>query len=167
MNSLPKIRRSGGAIIVLMAMLILVLVTGLVGTAFRMSTTNLRATTNLQSWDLAVAAAQEKIETSIAGGAFALDPGSAEISDQPIDVDLDGRNDFLLDFAAPVCVRATQGAATTVSSVSLPGIAAAGSWNTVWELEAVATDLATGASVTLTNGVRVLLNDAERNSSCP
>ena len=111
--------------------------------------------------------AQEKIETSIAGGAFAVNPAAVQVANQPIDVDLDGVNDFLIDFDTPVCVRATPGSAVTVSSVSLPGIAVSASWNTVWELRAVARDLATGASVTLTNGVRVLLSDAERNSNCP
>lgn len=160
-------RRQRGVITILVSLLLMILVAGVVLTAFRMSTTSLRAVGNIQSRDGAIAAAQEKIEASIQGGNFASDPNSVQNTDEPIDINGDGNPDYLVDFARPVCVRAAPGAGFSASSVLLPGVSVSGTWNTVWELRATAREPATGAEVTVVHAVRVLLDDATRQTNCP
>ncbi|HKK23235.1 MAG TPA: hypothetical protein VJ947_06070 [Pseudohaliea sp.] len=160
-------RHQRGVITILVSLLLMVLVSGVVLTAFRMSTTSLRAVGNMQSRDGAIAAAQEKIESSIQGGLFASDPNAARVFAEPFDINGDGTGDYLVDFARPICVRAAPGAGFSASSVLLPGVSVSGTWNTVWELRATAREPATNAEVTVVHAVRVLLDDATRQTNCP
>ena len=51
------------------------------------------------------------------------------------------------------------------SSVTLP-VMASSTWNTVWNLEATVTDPASGASVRVRSGVRVLLTESQKDAVC-
>jgi hypothetical protein len=44
---------------------------------------------------------------------------------------------------------------------------ATSAWDTIWELDASATEATSGVSVNVLQGVRVLLNDVEKNLVCP
>jgi hypothetical protein len=90
-----------------------------------------------------------------------------------VDINNDGINDYWVDLAVPVCVRATRANTKTASSVTLPGMTAVDAWNTIWELDAiaVATDPDgvrgdTGASVRVRQGVRKLLSELEKDLVC-
>ena len=74
--------------------------------------------------------------------------------------------DYQVQLAVPICVSANPVAATSASSVTLPGMSVASGWNTVWELDATATQAVTGASVRVLHGVRVLLTNSEKQEVC-
>lgn len=152
-----------GVITLFLSLLMLLLITGLVTAAFTMSTTNLRAIGNLQVRQEALAAAQAIIETELSGPFYTT---PTALADQPVDIDDDGTDDYLVDLAQPVCVMAVQATITSSSSVTLPGMTSASAWNTTWEFVATVTDPRSGASVSVVQGVRALLSEAEKNVSC-
>jgi len=156
-----------GAITILIAMIMLVVITVMITTAFSLSTINLKAVGNAQVRKEALAAAQIVIEQTVQSP-FALDPNSAAVTGQPIDLyngAIDG-DEYLVDLAVPRCVRATQAAVSTASSVTLPGMTSVSAYNTIWELDATATESTTGAKVRVIQGIRVLLSQTERDAVC-
>ena len=159
--SLPA--RQRGAITLFLSLLMLLLITVLVTTAFTMSTTGLRAVGNMQVRQEAIAAAQAVIETELSGPFFAA---PTELLDQPVDIDEDGNTDYEVDLAEPVCVQAYQATITSVSSVTLPGMTSASAWNTIWEFEATVEDPRSGARVVVVQGVRALLSQSEKDLTC-
>lgn len=160
-------RHQRGVITILISILLLILMSGVVLTAFRMSTTNLRAVSNVEARDGAIAAAQAKIEATIQDGGFASNPAGEVNTEELFSINGDPSRGYLVDFAEPFCVRASPGSGSSASSVLLPGISVSGTWNTVWELRATAREPETGAEVTIVHGVRVLLDDATRQANCP
>ena len=166
MRDVTSVSSQRGVITIFISMLMLILITVLVVTAYSLSTTNLRAVGNVQVREEALAAAQDYIEQVVASP-FVNDPNSAAVDDVPIDINADGNADYLVDLAVPVCVRATQANIQLASSVTLPGMTATSAWDTIWELDATATEATSGVSVNVAQGVRVLLNDVEKNLVCP
>lgn len=162
MHKYTAVNRETGAITIFVCMMMLLLITALVLTAYSLSTLNLRAVGNVQARDGAIAAANFVIEETV-GSDFWLrdDPETV-----PVDINEDGAPDYSVVLSVPECVRATPAARTTSSSVTLPGFSSISSWNTIWELQAVATDSVTGAEVTVVQGIRVLLSTAFKNSEC-
>lgn len=156
--------RQRGAITLFLSMLMLLLITVLVTTAFTMSTTGLRSVGNMQVREEAIAAAQALIEQEL-GGPFYTTPMA--LQDQGVDIDNDGTDDYTVDLLAPVCVRAVQAATPATSSVTLPGMSAATAWTTTWEFEAQVSDSRSGAYVAMVQAVRVLLSQAQKDVSCP
>jgi hypothetical protein len=160
--------RQGGAITILIAMIMLVVITVMVVTAFSLSTINLKAVGNVQVREEALAAAQIVIEQTIASP-FVDDPNAAAVTDLPIDIyngAIDG-DEYLVTLAVPRSVRAVQAAVTTASSVTLPGMTSVSAYNTIWELDATATESTTGAKVRVLQGVRILLSQTELDVVCP
>ncbi|MBE9540363.1 MAG: hypothetical protein IMF06_14865 [Proteobacteria bacterium] len=167
MITLQSPGRQQGAITILIAMIMLVVITVMITTAFSLSTINLKAVGNAQVREEALAAAQIVIEQTVASP-FALDPNAAAVTDLPIDIyngPIDG-DEYLVTLATPLCVRATQAAVSTASSVTLPGMTSVSAYNTIWELDATATEGTTGAKVRVIQGVRILLSETERNAVC-
>lgn len=164
MNSLSTAHRQRGVITIFISMIMLLLITILVATAFRLSTTNLRAVGNVQTRTEAIAAAEKVIEQILVedAGLSAFQTARTE----NVDINQDTVNDYVVDVPAPVCVRATRANVTTTSSVTLPGFSASGAWNTVWEITAVATDVASGTSVSVVHAIRFLLSETEKNAVC-
>jgi hypothetical protein len=159
--------RQGGAITILIAMIMLVVITVMISTAFSLSTINLKAVGNAQVREEALAAAHIVIEQTVASP-FALDPNAAAVTAQPIDIyngPIDG-DEYLVDLAVPRCVRAVQAAITTASSVTLPGMTSLSAYNTIWELDVTATESTTGAKVRVIQGVRILLSYTEKIAVC-
>ena len=155
---------SRGMITLFTAMMILLLTSLLMMAAFKLSSTNLAAVGNVQTRAGAIAAA-EKVIADILGeepGVSTLQAARVEV----VDINRDGAGDYRVDVPPSRCVRAMPAAGNVTNSVSLPGLNAAGAWNTVWEINAVATDEATGASVSVVQGIRYLLTDAEKRAVC-
>ena len=163
MPGYPTQRSQRGVITIFIAMIMLILITLLVVAAFSLSTTNLRAVGNVQARDEAIAAAQNVIE-QIVGEDIALI--NARVDDE-VDINGDGVFDYLVNVPEPVCVRATLVASLASSSVSLPGFSAGGAWNTVWEINAVATAVDTGVRASVIQAVRILMDPTEKELSCP
>jgi hypothetical protein len=168
MRSLALPRQQRGVTLVI-GLIMLVLITLMVTSAFLLSNTNLKSVGNMQFRDEAIAAANKAIE-QVLGSPFTNAPAAEEIN---VDIDNDGTTDYVVDIATPTCVRASQigGAAPTKgsgSSVSFglpPG--APPSFNTVWDIDATVTSAGTGAAVRVRQGVRVLLSQVQKNAVCP
>jgi hypothetical protein len=158
-------RTQRGAITIFICMMMLIFITLMVITAFSMSNINLQSVGNVQVRDEAISAAQTVIEQVVASP-FTDDPPTAVLVDFPVDINGDKVTDYLVNVVQPVCVRATRANSATASSVTLPGMTSTDAWNTVWELDATATDAASGASVRVRQGVRKLLSEAQKNLVC-
>ncbi|MEP6389102.1 MAG: hypothetical protein ABJ056_04175 [Halioglobus sp.] len=141
----------------------LLLITLLITTAFSLSTTNLRAVGNVQSRDEAIAAADTAIEQVIVLNTSTAAFAAART--YTIDMNLGG-NIYNVEVPAPVCVRTEQVNIESTSSVTLPGFSAGDAWNTIWEINAIATQPATGVRVSVVQGIKVLLTTVEMNAVC-
>jgi Tfp pilus assembly protein PilX len=155
-------RRQRGITLVV-ALIMLLLLTLLVSGAFSLSTVNLKAVGNMQARSEALAAVNTALEDVISSSFV-----GAGVQTPSVDINNDGTNDYSVTIQAPTCIRATIADAVAPSSVSL-GVISSDTWNTVWLLDAIATDLSggSGATVHVRTGVRVLLTDAEKKIECP
>ena len=165
MNTRAARRGQRGAITIFICMMMLIFITLMVVTAFSLSSVNLQSVGNAQVREEAISAAQSVIEEVVASP-FTDDPVTAIKDDFPVDINADGTTDYLVNMPQPVCVRFTRANTSVASSVTLPGMTAVDAWNTIWELDATATDATTGARVRVRQGVRKLLSDTEKNLVC-
>lgn len=161
-------RRQRGVTLVI-GLIMLVLLTLIVTTAFSLSTINLRSVGNMQIRDEAIAAANIAIEMEV-GSPFTNAP--AAVNDRPVDIDNDGTADYLVDIAQPQCVRASQAIKASYSSVTLPtAMSSSLYWNTIWDFDATVTDLKSGASIEIRQGIRAMISntapqDATARAAC-
>lgn len=146
----------------LVGLIMLVLITLMVTTAFTLSTTNLKSVGNMQAKDEAIAAANQAIE-QVLGSPFTTLPTAETIN---VDINNDGSADYVVAVAKPTCVRASIETAAVKSSGSLPGMSTVNSYNTIWDIEATVDDAKTGAKTTVRSGVRILLTQAQKETVC-
>jgi Tfp pilus assembly protein PilX len=156
-------RKQRGVITIFITIVMLLLVTVMVVTAYSLSTMNLRSVGNLQSREEAIAAANLIIEVTVDSPFYTV---PTAVADQAVDINNDNSTDFLVNLAEPRCVRAMKVASTGIYSVQVQGMAGGNNWNTVWELEATARDETTGTSVTVLHAVRILMNSTQKNLVC-
>ena len=159
---MPRRRQAGATLIV--ALIMLALITLLVVNAFTLSNSNLKAVTNMQVRDEAIAAANQALETII--GTNFTNP----VSNHTVNVDInkDGTTDYTVAVATPVCVKVSQASVGSPSDVELgAAMTAGGTWHSDWELKASVTDSATGGRATVTTGITVLLSQAQKTVACP
>ena len=135
-------RRQQGSSL-LLSLVMLVVLTLLVVSAIRMSNSNLKSVGNMQLKNEAVAAAQQAIERQVMGNVSNF----YTPVDQPISI-----NGYIGTISAPVCLKI----------VAIPGYSAEFApsvpKDTYWDIKAVVTDPRTGASATLHQGARVLMD---------
>lgn len=152
----------------IVGLIMLLLITLMVSSAFTLSMSGLQSVGNMQTRDEAVAAGNKAIE-QVVGSPFTAAPASETIN---VDLNNDGLTDYVVAINTPICVSATLVAGTTVapSSVSLGSAFATSTSNlyeTVWDLDANVTDPnRSGAAVRVHQGVRVLLTQTQYNSVC-
>jgi hypothetical protein len=165
-SSFASLHAQRGATLVV-GLIMLVLITVMVTSAFTLSTTNLQSVGNMQFRDEAVAAANKASE-QVLSSPFTTAPAAETIN---VDLNNDGTTDYEVRFDVPTCIGDSEviisGAAP--SSVTLgSSFAVAGStfYQTVWDLSARVTDDVSGASVHVRQGVRVLLTQAQYNAVC-
>jgi len=144
-------------------MILLLLITLLVITAYSLSSMNLRAVGNVQAREEGLAAANVLIDRTIDSDLWTL---SSVSEDNEVDLNGDGIADFLVDLAQPRCVRATEASNNLSSSITLPGMTSISAWNTIWELDATATEATTGTRVRVIQGVRLLLSTTLKDTHC-
>lgn len=168
-------QRERGAVL-LVSLIMLTLIALAVASAYFLSSSNLQSVGNMQHRNEAIAAADEKIELVVnnllktSGGAL-LPPAGL---DEGVDVDGDGTNDYQVVIATPTCLEVAQVAAGTGAgqgtsealNPSAGGYSVSGAHNTLWNIEATATNLATGTQVVITHGVRVQVSDAAKTLYC-
>jgi len=148
-------------------LIMLVLITVMVTSAFTMSSGNLKSVGNMQFRQEALAAANKAIE-QVLSSPFTNSPAGETID---VDIDNDGTVDYHVVFAAPACVSATRIAAATIppSSLSLGSsfsTATSDSYQTVWDLDARVTPVSSSTYFHVHEGVRVLLSQVQYNAVC-
>lgn len=164
MKNLPQTQQG---MVLVVGLIMLLLLTLMVSTAFSLSSANLLGVGNQQWRSEALAASDVALEQVIpslkppVSGAYIAPAISNNIG---VDINHDNVDDYFAN-VTPSCVRATLAAASAPSSLSLAGMSNL-TWNTVWDLDASVQDAVTGASVRVRTGVRVLLSDAQKLSVC-
>lgn len=157
-------RQRGATLII--GLIMLVLITLMMVGAFTMSSTNLKSVGNMQVHQEAVAAANTVVE-QIISSPFTDDP-AVVANDYPIDINKDGVTDYSVTIATPSCTRATTASSGSPSDVELGStMSSSSTWNTEWDIEALVTDAASGATAHIHQGVRVLLSNAQKTAVCP
>lgn len=162
MNRISSPRAQRGVTLVV-GLIMLVLITLVVSTAFLLSTTNLRSVGNMQFRDEAIAAANQAIELVLSA------PFTTAPAPESIDVDINHDDapvpDYTVSIATPTCIHAVQEASTAAPS-SVTFIAPASNYRTVWDIDGTVTDASSGTSIRVREGVRVLLTQAQYTAVC-
>jgi hypothetical protein len=172
MKSGPITNKQGGAITIFIAVTMLLLTTTMVMTVYSLSTVNIRAVSNVQAREEAIAAVKMEIE-KVVGSPFTANPSGAAKLAFPVNIDNDlddtdqPVNDYFVDIDEPLCERATSADSLASSSVQLPGFSPGSAYNTVWKIRGTAFDTVHGTRVTVTHRVRVLLSEIDKNAVCP
>lgn len=143
----------------IVGLVMLVLLTIMVSSAFTLSTINTKAVGNQQVREEAVAAADAALELVLSEPAFYTVTSARSEA-----IDFGGKT-YTVNIAAPQCTSYRQAASTAASSITLP-ILSSTTWDTSWELVATVADIASGAGITVRSGVRVRLDDAVKNTLC-
>lgn len=151
-------------------LIMLVVITVMVVSAFKLSTINLATVGNMQFREQAVAAANLAINNE-ADAPFHINNPIVLPGNRLVDIDGDGNFDFSVRFNSLTCIRASKEGTTSSSSVTLPvSMTSLGNYNTVWDFDVTVTDATagtTGTSVQLHQGVGVLLTQAQCDAVCP
>ncbi len=155
MNQMTSLRRQRG-ITLIVGLIMLVLITLMVTAAFTLSSTNLRAVGNMQFRDEAMAAANVALERVVSADFTAAPAASTE------SVNIGGVA-YTVNVATPTCIKSS-------AIKSLPpadpdavqcAFGAAGApvcFETLWEIRATVSSAATGAGVTVKQGISKRLN---------
>lgn len=155
-------KQSQRGITLLVGLIMLILITLMVTSAFTLSTTNLKSVGNMQAKDEAIAAANQAIE-QVLSSPFTTSPSAEEIN---VDINNDGTTDYVASIAIPTCVRASIETAAVKTSGTLPLMSTVNTYNTIWDIEATVEDAKTGAKTTVQAGTRVLLTESQKNAVC-
>jgi Tfp pilus assembly protein PilX len=162
MKPMTTLRRQRGATLIV-GLIMLVLITLVVSTAFMLSTTNLKSVGNMQYREEALAAANAAIEEVISSDAifFRVAAGTAPA------VQFVGVGDYAVDVNKPVCLYATP-VATNSSNDANPNVHSEGSTggavsgipgflDTYWDIAATVNDGMSGTRVETHQGVKITL----------
>lgn len=162
-------RQRGVTLIV--GLIMLILITLMVTTAYTLNTANLKSVGNMQFRNEAIAAANKALEvvigTSFPTGFTSLPPAQTIT----FDVNNDGTPDYTASVSVPTCVQATvaSGVSTTGCGRSFRGGVScpAANYNTLWNVDATVTDAISGAQVAVSQGFRQELSEIQKNLVCP
>jgi hypothetical protein len=164
MSLINAMQKQRGVVTIFVSMILLVLITLLVITAYSLSRTNLQAAGNVQARQEGVAAANMLIERTIDSDLWLI--AAPGLLGREVDINNDGNVDFLVDLAQPECVGADPASAESYADSDHAAMGTVAYWNTIWELDATATGAATGTRVRVVQGVRLLLGIALKNEYC-
>jgi len=158
------------------AMIILVMITLLVTSAFKVSNTNLKIVSGMQGRQEAIAASEAAIEQTISSADFTVTPTTTASTPIDIDINNDGVDDYTVTMLLPVCKRTapvvlsnppTKVQLDCAGSSRFPG-AMTPTWcsNTIWEVSATTTDKLTAAQTTVRQGVGMTVEITNAKASC-
>jgi Tfp pilus assembly protein PilX len=157
-------RRAQRGATLIVGLILIAVISLVVVSAFTMSSTNLKSVSNMQVREEAVAAANEAVEQLISTN-FVTALGSQTIK---IDINKDGTDDYNVAVATPVCIRSAVMGSLAPGMRNDPLLMGGSVWSTDWDIKASVTDLASGAAVTVHQGVRVSnMTTDEKNAACP
>ena len=182
-------RQRGVTLVV--ALIMLVLLTLLALTSFNVGKSNLQVVSNMQQRDETIAAAREVIEETISSTRFFATPGDVlanpcgAANTRCVDTNGDGVADVTVALTPPpTCVKAstiknseldmsnTEDAGCSLGSDQNFGVSGAVTGNSecansVWEVNALASDNVTQASVKVTQGIAVRVAHDDIATNCP
>ena len=139
---------SGGALIV--SLIMLLVITLMVTSAIRSSSTNLLVVGNMQVQVEAIAAADQAInQVMSSAAAFNNAPTGQTVL---VDINNDGASDYSVLVSAPSCVAMIPVGGTSALLSNLLSTN-----DTYWDVVATVSDMRTGASITLHEGVKIRL----------
>lgn len=157
-------RRTQQGATLIVGLIMLVLLTLVVTSAFMLSSGNLKSVGNMQFRNEAIAAANVAIEQIISSD-FTTLPASQDIT---VDIDRDGQPDYIVNIQTPKCVQAVS-ISTSIATLSgvTSGVPSTIDYNTVWDIEARITSASNtaGAKVTIWQGVRKRLTETQYAAS--
>ena len=158
-------RQRGATLII--GLIMLVLITLVVVSAFTLSSSNLKSVGNVKVRDESLAAASQVIETLISSGGTPFYNGTSTVT-YTVDINKDTVADYSVVVAPPLCVGSKQASDAAPSDVELPVALQSGAeWNTDWDIDAKVSDLrGSGATVSVREGVRVRLSQAQKSAVC-
>ena len=176
MTHATSIRRQGGMTL-LVAMIILVMITLLAVSAYRVSNTNLRVVGSMQGRQEGVSAAQAVIDQVLSSITFTRAPAGVAAQHWGIDINGDSKEDYDVKLSPqPRCIRVAPvvlGAKIAPADLPCVGSAVLGKAHlsgycsdTVWEITATTQDKLTGANTTVRQGVGVRVAVDDAGSSC-
>jgi hypothetical protein len=171
--------RAQKGITLFVALILLVMVTLLAVSSFRVSNTNLKVVSSMQGRGEAVAAAQAAIEQVISSAKFTEDPQTYAVTPIPVDIDGNGSPEYTVRLSpAPKCMR-SRPTPTQDLDINNPddrgcygtvqiGLAATATRcaETVWEITATTTDEVTSAETTVRQGVGMRVDATDSANSC-
>ena len=171
-------RRQGG-ITLFVALVMLVMVTLLAVSSFRVSNTNLKVIASTQGKGEATAAAQAAIEQVLSSAAFSSDPASIAATPITVDVSGDGTSDYSVSMnPKPTCIKSRPTDPTTLDianpndrpcfgSALVGQVTTASSCaDTIWEITATTQDTVTSATTLVRQGVSMRVSVTDALSSC-
>jgi hypothetical protein len=159
------------------ALIILVMITLLSVSAYRVSNTNLKVVAGMQGRQEALSAVQEVLERVMSSGFFTEQPATVAAEHYGVDVSGDAVEDYSVTLNPPPrCVRTQPvviGANPTPADLLCAGSARLGSAqissycsDTVWELTGNTSDKLTAATTTVRQGVAVRVAITDAVTSC-
>lgn len=172
-------RRQEGATLFI-ALVMLVMITLLVVSAFRVSTTNLKVVSSMQGQQESIVAGQSAIDLTLSSAKFTEEPTFVGATPVNVDVNGDGTPDYVvsLNNPKPTCLKAR---ATLPQDLDLSnpndkpclGSARIGAGSmtsfctdTVWEVTATTKDTITSAETTIRQGVALRVDATDASSAC-
>lgn len=185
------IRRQEQGLTLVMALILLVVLTLLALTSVNVGNGSLQTVSNMQQRQQAIAAVNQVLEETISSDKFYKTPDTALASpcngnqnERCVDVDGDGKEDVHVTLTKPSCAKVQiiknieldPDSADDASCINDANMTNTGSQGadlssskcayTVWNVNAVATDLATGATTTATQGVGVRVPTTDAATNC-
>jgi hypothetical protein len=169
----PSARGRQQGVTLIVGLIMLILITLLVTTAFTLSTSNLKSVGNTQFRNESIAAANKGIEQFVGdhfAAGFLSVPAATTIT---YDINNDGATDYTVAVAEPVCIEASMVAGTSGAGAcsGVRGGALAGcsspNFTTLWDISASVVDAVSGSSVVVRQGVRMELTEVQRDAVCP
>ena len=172
MRSNPNRARQRGVTLIV-GMIMLILITLMVTTAFTLSSNNLKSVGNMQFRNESLAAANKALEQTVATQfltGFLSIPPAQTIT---FDVNNDGTSDYTINVSQPTCVEATtlalgsNASACSGSRAGALGGCPKANVSTLWDMQASVTDSISGASMVVKQGVRIEVSSVQRDAVCP
>ncbi|PLW81611.1 hypothetical protein CWI75_14150 [Kineobactrum sediminis] len=168
-------------IVLLISLIMLLAVTVIVVTASNIAQTNLKVVGNMESREQARIAARAAIEEALSSSRFADNPDSIfavscdEDNQKCYDFNADGETDVTVVVSTPACISVIPRKNIELDVYNFPDQATCflppGVYSmcaaSVWEFEAVATDVVSGAEVTVRQGVSILTTLNNIDTACP
>lgn len=172
MKTAPGARQEQGVTLIV-GLILLILITLMVTTAFTLNTTNLKSVGNMQFRNESISAANQAIETVI-GTSFPT--GFTSLPPQQtitFDINNDGNSDYTVVVYTPTCLSvatitgvSSSGSCGGFRSGGLAGCQSS-NFNTLWQVDATVTDSVSGAQVTVTQGFRQEISQTQKTAVCP